>query len=435
MHRLTLQLFVLLMAACLAAAALGADTPARPAFVAASYFPGTIQPDHLPRAELDRQLVALYNDWKTTYLTQACGTGRYLVKVDADGKPVGGGTAPGTLTVSEAHGYAMLISVMMAAADPQAKTVFDGMFRYFQDHPARSDHGLMAWNQVHGCGNAGAPFDGENSATDGDMDIAYALLLADKTWGSKGQIDYLGEAKTVMKAVLEHEVHPNASHLLLGDWVNADDNPEIEFSTRSSDFMTSHLYAFFLATQDRRWLSVRDRTYFIIKSILRNHAKDTGLMPDFISRLNQSPSPARGELLEGAHDGDYSWNAARYPWRVGLDYLLYGDQRAFRALVPFNRWARNSTTNRPKAFHDGYLLDGKPLADEGSDSPAFIAALGVSAMISGDNQAWLNGIWDDLQQQSLSSNDYYANTLKLLGMLVMSGHWQKPLTPVWFDSP
>ncbi len=66
----------------------------------------------------------------------------------------------------------------------------------------------------------------------------------------------------------------------------------------------------------------------------------------------------------------------QHPWRVGLDYLLYGDQWAFRALVPFNRWARNTTANRPKAFHDGYLLDGKPL-----DSPAIAATGGDTAVI------------------------------------------------------
>lgn len=71
----------------------------------------------------------------------------------------------------------------------------------------------------------------------------------------------------------------------------------------------------------------------------------------------------------------------QHPWRVGLDYLLYGDQRAFRALVPFNRWARNTTANRPKSLHDGYLLDGKPLADEGSDSPAMAATGGDTAVI------------------------------------------------------
>lgn len=80
----------------------------------------------------------------------------------------------------------------------------------------------------------------------------------------------------------------------------------------------------------------------------------------------------RQELDIGADVDDSYYN---------LDYLLYGDQRAFRALVPFNPWARNTTANRPKTFHDGYLLNGKPLADEGSDSPAMAATGGDTAVI------------------------------------------------------
>lgn len=75
----------------------------------------------------------------------------------------------------------------------------------------------------------------------------------------------------------------------------------------------------------------------------------------------------RQKLEIGADDDDSYYN---------LDYLLYGDQRAFRALVPFNRWARNTTANRPKAFHDGDLLDGKPL-----DNPAMAATGGDTAVI------------------------------------------------------
>lgn len=79
----------------------------------------------------------------------------------------------------------------------------------------------------------------------------------------------------------------------------------------------------------------------------------------------------------------------------------------------------------PAAFNGSYRVDGRPL-DEAPDDPVFIAAPGVSAMISPDNPPWLNNIWDNLQRRSLRSHDYYANTLKLPGMVVMSGHWERP---------
>ena len=99
----------------------------------------------------------------------------------------------------------MLALVMLADADPEAKDLFDGMVRFFLDHPATSDPGPMAWDQVEGCGNAGADVGGSNSATDGDLDIAYALLLADSKWGSTGAFDYRALAQRTLDAILAHE--------------------------------------------------------------------------------------------------------------------------------------------------------------------------------------------------------------------------------------
>ncbi|MDE1912641.1 MAG: licheninase [Pseudomonas sp.] len=413
----------LLLSLCMAAGSWSGGVAAQN--VHAPYYPGTILPNRQPQATMDQQLVTFYKDWKAVYLSGECGSGRYFIKVNADHKPVGGGAAPNTITVSEAHGYGMLLTVMMADYDDQAQRTFDGMVRYFQDHPAASDPGLMAWNQTEGCGDSTDPFRGDVSATDGDLDIAYALLLADQKWGSEGSIDYRSEANTVMAAIMKHEVHPRTQHLMLGDWAGTDGDAELEYTTRSSDFMQSHLYSFFTMTGDKRWQAVRDKTYSIISDFTQRYSANSGLVPDFISHLDTSITPARPDLVEGPYDGSYSWNAARYPWRIGLDYLMYGDPRALYTLTTFNRWARATTHDEPGNFNSGYRIDGSAI-EEAHNEPAFVAALGVSAMINPDNQLWLNNLWDNLQRRSIRDHDYYGNTLKLLGMVVMSGHWERP---------
>ncbi|WP_051711293.1 glycosyl hydrolase family 8 [Andreprevotia chitinilytica] len=434
--RLVANASALLLIASLTAcsASDSSDTPTKPVDRARRvasmkpqpYQDGVIQPNHLSPAELDRQLLAFYQQWKSRYVAQDCGDKRYFVKVDADGKPVGGDTAPGTITVSEAHGYGMLLSVLMAAQDDAAQSVFDGMFRYFKDHPARSSSGLMAWNQVAGCGNSGGRFRGYISATDGDLDIAYALLLADTTWGSKGEINYRAEAEKVLAAILRHEVSPADDHLMIGDWPGTDGDPVMKATTRSSDFMLSHLAAFYQVTSESRWLSIKNRTYAIIDQIRLRYSPDTALMPDFISGLDSAPRPAPAGLVGDERDGFYSWNAARYPWRVALDYLLYGDARAYNALAPLNAWARRTTGDDPTRFADTYKLDGSPLPGGDTNALAYVSALGVSAMIDRSNQVWLNTIWDDLVTKRIDDQDYYGNTLKLLAMVTMTGHWKRP---------
>ena len=85
----------------------------------------------------------------------------------------------------------MIIVALMAGADPLAKSTFDGLLKYYLEHPSKRSGVLMSWAQRIVCGH-----DEESSASDGDIDIAYSLLLADAQWSSQGNINYLLKAKS-----------------------------------------------------------------------------------------------------------------------------------------------------------------------------------------------------------------------------------------------
>ena len=53
-------------------------------------------------------------------------------------------TSGGNLTVSEAHGYGMMLAALMAGYDPEAQSIFDGLFAFYRDHPSSLTPGLMA---------------------------------------------------------------------------------------------------------------------------------------------------------------------------------------------------------------------------------------------------------------------------------------------------
>jgi endoglucanase len=378
------------------------------------------------QAELDSQLTDFYQQWKASYLRQGCGDGRYYVDAAGDGKTIEGGTANSTLSISEGHGYGMLITVMMADFEPDAQIIFNGMLSFFHDHPAKSDPGLMAWNQLRTCQNAGEDVGGDNSATDGDLDIAYALLLADSKWGSTGDINYRVEADKVISAIKQLEIDPVSQFVRIGDWVDSVDNGQYAHTTRSSDFMVSHFKAFADISADSSWYSVRDRTYLIIDHIRASFSQDTSLIADFIVDVPDNPRPAQANYIEGTGDGEYSWNAVRYPWRIALDYLLYGEQRAFDALAPINSWIKKVSGGDPKNIAETYTLDGQYSVDSGFDSMASVSMFAVAATIDQSNQQWLDDLWLDMNQKSINDEDYYGNTLKLLSMITITGHWQKP---------
>jgi endo-1,4-beta-D-glucanase Y len=385
---------------------------------------GVILPD-VPEVDRDKALGDFYEQWKALYLTEGCGKDRAYVNVGADGKAMEGGSAENTITVSEAHGYGMLITVLMAAKDPKAHALFDDMVRFFRNHPAASGPGLMAWNQVTGCDNASGQVSGSTTASDGDLDIALALLLADKTWGSKGTISYKTEAQMVLKAILDREVAGEDRYMLLGDWAKTPDpeNPDWAIATRASDFMPGHFTAFARATGETRWYDLRDQSYALLERLHRRWARDTGLVPDFIIARLEAPEPAAPHFLEGEGDGAFSWNAARVPWRIAMDAILYGNQRARAALLPLIGWIRKATDDDPGKINAGYWLSGAPMADQGEDQMAFLAPMAVAAMVDPAHQKWLDALWKDITNRPLAEEDYYGNTLKLLCMIALTGHW------------
>ncbi len=388
--------------------------------------PASVIKPSYEQAELDIQLTDFYEQWKAVYLRQGCGNGRYFVDVAGDGKNIEGGTADSTLSISEGHGYGMLITVMMADFDPDAHEIFNGMVYFFHDHPAKSNEGLMAWNQLRNCKNAGDDVGGDNSATDGDLDIAYALLLADSKWGSSGEINYRAEASKVISAIKQLEINPVSQFVRIGDWVDRVDNNQYAHTTRSSDFMVSHFKAFADISADNSWYSVRDQTYLIINHIRDSFSQGTSLIPDFIVDVPDYPRPAEPNFIEGTGDGEYSWNAVRYPWRIALDYILYDEQRAFDALVPINIWIKKATGGDPKNIAETYTLKGEHLEESGFDSMASVSMFAVAATIDESNQQWLDDLWLDINQKPINNEDYYGNTLKLLSMITITGHWKKP---------
>lgn len=106
----------------------------------------------------------------------------------------------------------------MAGYDANARNYFDGLYDMYVTHPSVNNKLLMAWqiSQNEQLGNDG-------SATDGDMDIAYALLLAHYQWGSSGAINYLARARDLITNGLKKSyIFTSSLKLAMFDWPTTD---------------------------------------------------------------------------------------------------------------------------------------------------------------------------------------------------------------------
>lgn len=387
------------------------------------YSAGSVLPANFSQKEKDKVVIAFYDSWKRSYVKNDCkDPGLYYTYTDeGDVTPQGP-----VVCVSEGQGFGMLITVVMAGYDKDAQKIFDGMYRFVQQYPTSKSHNLMTWSIVRGCDirlhKTGDQFD-NTSATDGDLDVALSLLMADAQWGSRGAINYREEAMKRISAILEFEVNKKAHTLLLGD---ANDEGDFDFyDIRTSDFMPTHLKVFERYLPNAEWKKVVDHSYQIFKAIQKKYSPKAGLIPDFIIYRKNQYKPAGSNYLEGKEDGDFFYNACRVPLRLGMDYLLCNDERAKMLLKPMNEWVRTVTNGDVKKMYAGYYLDGRRIPKYYYTVPSFISSMAVGSMANGP-QSWTDNSWKGVCTFKITDFKYYDNTLHMLSLIVLSGNFWLP---------
>lgn len=374
------------------------------------YSANSIKPDHRSQEQLDADVAAFYEQWKQDYLVH---------EGDLDGHPLYRINAPtdkiADRTVSEGQGYGMVIVALMAGYDGDAQAIFDGLWRFSRQHPSIIDSRLMDWRWLKVNDKP------DDSAFDGDADIAYALLLADKQWGSLGAVDYAAEARTVLDGILESTIGADSHLPLLGDWVNPGGRKFNQYTPRVSDFMPSHFRSFARFTGNPAWGQVVSASQALVDTLQSKYAANTGLVPDFVKKLR----PAPAHFLESANDGKYFYNAGRFPWRIGVDVLLNNDATSRQEAGLLSKWIESSTKGDPYAIRAGYKLNGKPVHKPKKDyfTTFFAAPFGVAAMSNPEQQAWLNAVYSAVYN---THENYYEDSVTLLCLLIMSGNYWVP---------
>lgn len=378
--------------------------PRKPFPQTAAYQGAYVLPDRAEAARNDA-LQNLYRQWKRGYFR--------LNPHDDSQAYIHWGGEEG-ITVSEAHGYGMMLLCYFAGFDPDAQADFDRLVRFYLAHPSEICPPLMAWQQADEEGRI-TDINGVDSATDGDLDIAYALLLADAQWGSDGDINYLQLARDSMAASMKGVVEQEHGLLLIGDWAKNSGDPGHRRLTRPSDFMFQHFKSFQSASGDGDWARLADSLYDKSTELFQRYAPNTGLLPNFALLTEEGMQP---------QEDSYSWDACRVPWRLATDAIVTGETRLLNQLGTINTWLRESTGGKPNGIVCGYRLDGTKTVSY--LDPAFAAPFMVCAMLDAGHPEWLTALWDWNIRQVTLAGGYYDNTIRLLCLLVANGSWWVP---------
>ena len=288
------------------------------------------------------------------------------------------------VTKVESMGWAMIIAAYMGDKDD-----FDGLYRFYKSK--RQGHGMMAWKTT--CSGI---VDG-GSASDGDLDVAFSLVVATWQWGDEYRESAEDEINTVKKLITSC----SGTSVLFGGF--GGNSGYGGCSCTDISYYTPAFFRYFAEfTDDEAWTTLADDTY----TVLDNAANaGTGLVPNWHTFDG-------GSCSMGEHR--YAYDACRVPWRIALDYLWNGNEEAKAWCTKISDWAYGVGPANIKA---GYELNGTPTASY--QNMSFVGGFAVAAMCNSQEISDAFG----KQIASLRFDTYWYHAfLGTCYMLTMSGN-------------
>lgn len=448
--------------------------------------------------KVEEDVQSLFEKWRTTYLKKANFAnpeGKIGKYVAYGGGVEGVPTNMYPVTTSECHGWGMTILALMDNAKNNTKADFDDMVDYYLQWRSTSLEGILDWQQSSATETT--TFDtmtwdekkgpkvtvqknhlyttpsqyiqpviengeiikkavkiwgGTGGAADGDFDIAYALLLADKQWGSQGKHNYKALALDLIKSIKKFYVasSKDSAHILIATWYQEGDKPADDdstyWATRGSDLLLTHFYAFKNVTGDSIWDKVINRAENTFVRLQRDSQK--GLFSDYyVGDINGNWRIPTEIVQERDTDGAYSWNSCRSPWRVYLSLSFINERSPFfpystihESAIKYNRFVK--AQGGPKNIYTGYDIDGSVLEYKDANgnlivasqeenmafaAPAFLASVYTNNYSEQEIRANYEHILDDSNLTPPGPGEpykgYFGESIRLISMIAYSGNW------------
>jgi endo-1,4-beta-D-glucanase Y len=319
---------------------------------------------------------AVYDKWKSEYLKTDCGAG--LTRVEFN--------SPAGSTVSEGQGYGMVLTAYYGD-----KAEFDGLWAYAKkNHNANN---LMGWHTT--CSGFTTNDYGNGSATDGDTDIAFGLLVASYQWGGT----YKADALAYIANLRQKGFNDCAAGVVMA---NNGFNNGCQGSN-TSYWMPGYYRVFAEFTGDASWVTAADTAVAVWTKAAN---PTTGLVSNEVDQSGATTSP------------NVDYNGCRVPWRSVLDYVWNGNTGAKAFTDKLTTWV---DSKGPSTLVDGYKTDGTPLGGwTGSD--CFNGAYAAGAMSFSQDRVDRFSTYF----KSLTVDNYYETSLRSLYMLMLSGAFWRP---------
>lgn len=308
--------------------------------------------------------------------------------VDPDGRVVR--LDQGRDTVSEGQAYGMLLAVV--AGDEER---FDRIWQWTGQHLQRDD-GLLSW-----LWRDGEVVD-QQSATDADLEAAWALLLAGDRFDRE---DFHMAASELAAAVLDGTTSQVNGMLVLaaGPWARQD--PII---VNPSYLVPPIFHDLARATGDPRWDEVRDSS----QDLLRSLTEDGQLLPPNWARLDDEGDAVPVDSPSGdGTSGQYGLDAARVPVRLATSCAR--EDRALAGVL----WEQRLHELEDGGAHISYSRAGGSM--DGTSNALGLVGAAAGAFAAGEGER-ARDLLDRAEAMSEANPTYYGDAWVALGRALLT---------------
>jgi endo-1,4-beta-D-glucanase Y len=343
-------------------------------------FPTTFKPPYgfVPTTVDMAWVKSEYDKWLKGALT-TCSNGGLFITTDGGYKV-------------EAIGFAAFIFAYMGDSARFAAT-----YNFYKANLTTSAGGMMGWQG--GCGGPSA----SGGATDGDVDVALGLIVASWQWPNAG---YLEKAKAVITVLKKMVVNckrakgDSVKCLTMGyNWGGCS---QTDISYYNPAGFREYAKVIGNTEDSLMWVKLADDTYTILNASAN---ATSGLVPD---RQN----------VDGAANGGYSSfgeDACRTPWRITLDYLWNGNEKAKEWCIKVSNHAKSV----------GIKNIGRSGGTGSAHESKFVGGFCIAAMANSQEMV------DEFAAEMKNLNDQYnwfTKVLKFCYLITLTGNqWREDL--------
>ncbi len=249
-------------------------------------------------------------------------------------------------TTSEGQSYAMLRAVWM-----KDKTTFDGVWQWTRDHlQYRNGDKLFSW--LWRDNESGGSVVDSASATDADLDIALALIFANRLWEDPS---YFKAAFEIIQDIWKNEVVNIKGRYYLTASSGA--NRDGSYISNPSYYSPATYHVFSQIDAAHPWADLYHDTYTTLNILADN--SPSRLPPNWILISPTGELRSAEQYVLDPEVNSYGFDAFRTMWRISLDSLWFNGTDSLNYLSKVEPFFENEIKERGDVYAI-YGIDGTP---------------------------------------------------------------------------